>query len=106
MILKNGLPEETFLNVNIPSGGCSGVRLTHQGKRHYGDSVVSKQDPRGRQYYWIGGSEIGFEDIPGSDCNALHQGMISVTPLRTNMTNEKSFAAMESWTLSCLLGER
>ncbi|MDX2480172.1 MAG: 5'/3'-nucleotidase SurE [Desulfuromusa sp.] len=105
MILKNGLPKETFLNVNIPSGSCSGVQLTRQGKRHYGESVVSKQDPRGRKYYWIGGSEIGFEDIPGSDCNALQQGMISVTPIRTNMTNEQTYAEMECWPFDNMLGD-
>ncbi|MCK5913289.1 MAG: 5'/3'-nucleotidase SurE [Desulfuromusa sp.] len=96
-VINSGLPEETFLNVNIPSGSCSGVRLTRQGKRHYGESVVSKYDPRGRKYYWIGGSEVGFEDIPGSDCNALRQGLISITPLHANMTNEKTYAEMERW---------
>ncbi len=104
-IIDNGLPEETFLNVNIPAGPCSGVQLTRQGKRHYGDSVVTSQDPRGRNYYWLGGSEVGFEDIPGSDCNALQQGAISVTPLRTNMTNEKTYAEMERWSLDSLMGE-
>ncbi|MFK5925251.1 MAG: 5'/3'-nucleotidase SurE [Desulfuromusa sp.] len=105
MIIENGLPKETFLNVNIPSGPCNGAQLTHQGKRRYGDSVVSKQDPRGRQYYWIGGSEIGFDNIPGSDCNALQQGLISITPLRTNMTNDKTYAEMERWAFNSMIGE-
>jgi 5'-nucleotidase len=104
-ILENGLPEETFLNVNVPSGSCSGVQLTRQGKRRYGDSVVSKEDPRGRKYYWIGGTDVGFEDISGSDCNAVQQGLISVTPLRTNMTNEKTYAEMEQWPFDRLMGE-
>lgn len=104
-ILKNGLPSETFLNVNIPSGSCSGVQLTRQGKRRYGESIVSKQDPRGRKYYWIGGSGVGFEDIPGSDCNALQQGLISVTPLRTNMTNEKTYTEMAGWSFSRMLDD-
>ncbi|MCK5914063.1 MAG: 5'/3'-nucleotidase SurE [Desulfuromusa sp.] len=102
-IINQGLPKETFLNVNIPSGTCSGARLTRQGKRHYGESVVSKYDPRGRKYYWIGGSEAGFEDIPGSDCNALQQGLISITPLHTNMTNEKTYAEMERWSFDCVM---
>ena len=105
MIVQNGLPEETFLNVNIPSGPCSGVQLTRQGKRRYGESVISNQDPRGRKYYWIGGTEVGFEDILGSDCNALQQGAISVTPLRTNMTNEKTYAEMERWSFDSIMGE-
>ena len=102
-IINQGLPKETFLNVNIPSGSCSGARLTRQGKRHYGESVVSKYDPRGRKYYWIGGSEVGFEDISGSDCNALQQGLVSITPLHTNMTNEKTYAEMERWSFDCVM---
>jgi len=102
----NGLPEETFLNVNIPSGACAGVQLTRQGRRRYEDSVISNQDPRGRKYYWLGGADVGFEDIPGSDCNALQQGFISVTPLQTNMTNEKTYAEMDRWSFSNMMDEK
>ncbi|MCF6267998.1 MAG: 5'/3'-nucleotidase SurE [Desulfuromusa sp.] len=99
-----GLPKETFLNVNIPSGRCEGVQLTRQGRRRYEETVVSKQDPRGRCYYWLGGSNVGFEDIPGSDCSVLQQGFISVTPLQTNMTNENSYPEMEDWSFSGMTG--
>ena len=98
-ILQNGLPADTFLNVNVPTGGCCGVELTRQGKRKYGDAVVTSEDPRGRKYYWIGGGEVGFESIPGSDCNALHEQKISVTPLHTNLTNDNSFTALGGWSL-------
>lgn len=96
-ILQHGLPDDTFLNVNVPSGAVSGVLLTRQGKRHYGDAVICKKDPRGRSYYWIGGGDLGFEDIPGSDCNALHEGNISITPLHTNLTNEESLQSLTHW---------
>ena len=99
-IIANGLPPDTFLNVNVPTGGCRGVQLTRQGKRKYGDAVTANRDPRGRHYYWIGGGEVGFESIPGSDCNALHDKLISVTPLHTNLTNEASFAALGNWSLT------
>lgn len=98
-ILKNGLPPDTFLNINVPAGGVRGMQLTRQGKRKYGDAVTVNQDPRGRHYYWIGGGEVGFESIPGSDCNALHEKMISVTPLHTNLTNDDSFSALRGWSL-------
>lgn len=102
-ILLQGLPSDTFLNVNVPSGDCRGVRLTRQGKRKYGDAVTINRDPRGRQYYWICGGDVGFESIPGSDCNALYEQMISVTPLHSNLTNDNSFASVESWSLDTLL---
>lgn len=96
-ILHQGLPHDTFLNVNVPAGRCHGVTLTHQGKRRYGETVICNQDPRGKNYYWIGGSEVGYEDCPGSDCNALAEGKISVTPLKTNMTHESAFTEMHPW---------
>lgn len=102
-IIETGFPEDTFLNINVPSGSCA--QLTRQGKRRYGESVVSKQDPHGRKYYWIGGSEVGFEDIPGSDCSALQQGLISITPLHTNMTNERTYTEMERWSFDCVLAK-
>ncbi|MCW9049214.1 MAG: 5'/3'-nucleotidase SurE [Deltaproteobacteria bacterium] len=98
-ILQQGLPQDTFLNVNVPSGTIRGVQITRQGKRCYGETVVCNQDPRGRNYYWIGGSEVGFEDIPGSDGNALAQDMISVTPLKTNMTHESAHKELRNWSL-------
>ena len=104
-ILHGGLPADTFLNVNVPAGGCKGVQLTRQGKRQYGDAVVTSQDPRGRKYYWIGGGEVGFQSIPGSDCNALHEQMISVTPLHTNLTNDNSFFELAGWPFDSMAGQ-
>ncbi|SHI70741.1 5'-nucleotidase /3'-nucleotidase /exopolyphosphatase [Malonomonas rubra DSM 5091] len=102
-VLQNGMPSDTFLNVNVPPGPCRGVRVTRQGKRKYGDAVTVNQDPRGRHYYWIGGGDVGFESIPGSDCDAVHEQMISVTPLHANLTNDSSFSAIEDWSLTTLL---
>ena len=102
-VLECGLPPDTFLNVNVPGDGCKGVMLTRQGKRKYGEAVVCNQDPRGRNYFWIGGGEVGYQDIPGSDCNALQEGLISVTPLHTNLTNDKSIASLSDWSLGALV---
>jgi len=102
-ILQYGLPPDTFLNVNIPSGGFKGVKLTRQGKRKYGEAVICNQDPRGRSYYWIGGGEVGFETIPGSDCKVLQEGFVSVSPLHTNLTNESSLTKLSSGPFTALM---
>ncbi|HKJ04845.1 MAG TPA: 5'/3'-nucleotidase SurE [Geopsychrobacteraceae bacterium] len=98
-VVENGLPADTFLNVNVPLGKVTGVQLTRQGKRRYGDVVIRKEDPRGRSYYWIGGGDLGFKDIPGSDCNALLAGKISVTPLHINLTNDESLKTLAHWNI-------
>lgn len=100
-VMEKGLPPDTFLNVNIPSGRCFGVEVTRQGKRRYGKAVIVNEDPRGRKYYWIGGSSVGFEDIPGTDCCSVARGYISITPLYTNLTSDSCCESLKNWSLQC-----
>jgi len=99
-ILKEGLPPGTVLNVNIPSlpkEKIKGYEYCTLGKRNYGEIIVEKIDPRGKKYYWIGGDEAGFEDIPGSDCNAIMAKKISITPLVANLTHFSVLKEIRHW---------
>lgn len=96
-VLREGLPPDTYLNINVPAQPIRGMRLTRQGRRRYGDMVVEKIDPRGRKYYWLGGGACDFEQADGTDCHALGEGYISVTPLHLDMTNFQSFAFLAQW---------
>jgi len=60
------------------------------GRRRYGDAIVEKVDPRGRKYYWIAGEEVPFVAEEGTDFHAVHQGLISVTPIHLDLTNHRS----------------
>ncbi len=98
-ILEKGLPPGTLINVNVPPvpvHELKGWRLTRQGKRHYAENVVERVDPRGKKYYWIGGDDLGFAKEEGTDCMAVHEGFISVTPLHADMTNHGSFPQIKS----------
>jgi 5'-nucleotidase len=98
-ICERSLPPDTLLNINVPSGMPVGIALTRQGKRNYSDVVVTNTDPRGRRYYWLGGGDPGFADIPGTDFHAVHGGSISVTPLHLDLTNYRSFDNLAGWQL-------
>lgn len=98
-ILRRRLPPDTFLNVNVPTGIPKGVRFTRQGKRVYGDVVIEKVDPRGRKYYWIGGGELSFQNIEGTDFHAMQSRFISITPLHLDLTNYRSFEQMQGWNI-------
>ena len=90
--------ERPLLNVNVPNRPRSelrGVQLTCLGRRSYGNVVEEKFDPRGRKYYWIGGGDPTFEDVPGSDCNAVVDGYISVTPLCLDLTDTRVLAQLD-----------
>lgn len=80
-----------ILNVNIPVTALNGnrpeLRWTHLGERDYGGQIVAGTDPRGKPYYWIGGDQSVFADLPGSDCNAMRDGEVSITPLSVSLTD-------------------
>ncbi len=100
LISKHGLPSNTLLNVNIPHLPLSeikGVAITQQGRRHYGEIIVRKVDPRGRAYYWIGGKEPTWVPQEESDYAAVQAGRISITPLHLDLTNPAALEELRRW---------
>jgi len=98
--LAETLPPHMLLNVNVPAGEPAGYAVTRLGRHSYGSDVVEKTDPRGRKYYWIGGTEYQHEDIPGSDCNlVLRERRVSVTPLHMDLTDEGMRSRVAGWTV-------
>lgn len=84
------LDSQTFLNVNFPPGNGRAFKkfaITRQGVRKYNDIVHSKKDPRGIPYYWIGG-EPKWKKIKGSDYSAVSDGIVSITPMKLQFTDE------------------
>jgi 5'-nucleotidase len=77
-----------LMNVNFPLIRPRGVRATRLGRRLYEDEVVVRQDPRGREYFWIGGpASARHEHVAGSDTEAIDEGFVSITPLSTEGTS-------------------
>ena len=101
-VVERGLPRRQLLNVNIPFrpwDAIGGVAVTRLGSRVYRDTLVRKVDPRGRDYYWIGGEDPVWDPRPGTDFNAVHEGSISVTPLKLDLTDEPAVASLATWSL-------
>lgn len=101
-VLERGLPPKTYLNVNVPAvpaEAIRGVRITTLGHRMYDDRIIVCEDPRGRPYYWIGGKGFEHTDIPGSDCNAVMDNYISVTPLHADPTDRAMIERLGGWGL-------
>jgi len=85
ILLKEELPPDLLLNVNVPAGEVKGVSFTKLGRRVYKQSVIEKLDPRGRKYYWIAGTPQ-WKLASGTDFEAVSAGRISVTPLHLDLT--------------------
>jgi 5'-nucleotidase len=92
MILDEGIPKGTLINVNFPDcepEDVQGVAVTAQGKRDKELlGVEERQDGRGNPYFWIGFSRGPYTPGNGTDLKALAEGRISVTPLRLDLTDE------------------
>ncbi|MGH7886017.1 MAG: 5'/3'-nucleotidase SurE [Thermodesulfobacteriota bacterium] len=89
-VLENGLPEDTLLNINVPNlplEDVRGVKITRMGKRIYEEPIVEKLDPRGREYFWIGGNVLDYLRIENSDIVSVKDGYVSVTPIKLDFTD-------------------
>ncbi len=97
--IKEGLPTGTLLNVNVPKGVSKGVRVTKQGLKNATPLISEHTDPRGKFYYWIGEDRKGFhpDEEGGSDFQATDEGYVSITPLRTDLTNYAAIELLKSW---------
>lgn len=102
LVLERSLPSNTFLNVNVPAvprDEIAGVRITRLGQRVYRDRLVERQDPRGRNYYWIGGEPPTGVPEDGTDIWALANKYVSITPLHLDMTEYQMMEDLKRWGL-------
>jgi 5'-nucleotidase len=99
-ILQNGLPKDVLLNVNVPYlpyEKIKGFSFTRQGLRVYRDTLVVREDPRGKPYYWIGGEAPTGVREDGTDFGALAKGYVSITPLQLDLTAYASLDELRAW---------
>lgn len=95
--LTEGLPKWTLLNVNVPNGVPRGIRITKQGFKSARPVISEHIDPRGKLYYWIGELREGFRAEGGTDFEAIDEGYVSVTPMRSDLTSHSGLEKLKSW---------
>lgn len=72
-----------LININVPNlpmGEIKGCKFSEIGFRRYSEEIHARMDARNRDYYWIAGIYEGFDENPDSDCQAVHDGYIAITP--------------------------
>ena len=88
-LIAFGFPDGIFYNLNFPNcapDAVGGVVVTHQGKLAHALHVDERRDGRNLPYYWLMYKRAWTGGEPGSDVEAVDNGLISVTPLRIDMT--------------------
>jgi 5'-nucleotidase len=99
IVLDRGLQPGVLLNVNFPAGPPQGVRITRQGTRAYKATALERLDPNGRPYYWIDSVSATPTDEPDGDHRAIRDGFVSISPLTSNLTHERSLERLRDWRL-------
>jgi len=100
LILKEGLPDETLVNLNIPNRpfrSITGVRVTCLSRRRFDNPIIEKVDPHGRTYYWIAGTRVSWSRSKDADHEALEQGAVSLTPIHLDTTHHGVLDRFRKW---------
>ncbi len=87
------------LNVNIPDLPISevkGIKVCRQNGGYWREKFYERQDPRGRNYYWLTGEFINTDTGTGSDVLALEQGYVTVVPIKVDMTDYEAIEGLSS----------
>jgi 5'-nucleotidase len=79
-------PKPFLVNVNLPKEP-SGVMWTRQSVRRYEGQIVPGEDPMGRKHYWFAAKPDHEPDVE-TDRWAAQRNLISLTPLRLDLTDE------------------
>ncbi len=99
-IEKNGLPEGTLLNVNVPpvpADQIRGIAITRQGKGRYEEFFDKRVDPTRRTYYWLAGKRMILDSDEDVDDVVIMRNKVSITPVRYDLTDMKMLDELKKW---------
>ncbi|GEM50012.1 5'/3'-nucleotidase SurE [Deinococcus cellulosilyticus] len=94
-VYERGLPPRTLINVNFPPVKPRGVKITFLSDYKFEDELVKRQDPDGRDYYWVAGTPKSTIFEEGSDEWAVREGYVSITPVRFDLSHREFMTQME-----------
>ncbi len=101
-VLKEGLPSDTILSVNIPNvpeSEIQGVAVTAQGRSRWAEDTIERDDMYGNPYYWLSGKLRLLDDETLYDEYAVRRNYVSVTPVAIDMTNHDELKRIGKWNL-------
>ena len=100
LILENGLPRGTFLNVNVPNQPrerIRGVKVTRQGTEPIQTRFEKRLDPSRREYYWMTGEPAPGDGDLNNDTAALLHDYITITPIHSDLTDNPTLEKLAGW---------
>lgn len=100
-ILADGMPANSFVNVNFPhsdTANIRGLKVCRQASGVWEEEFVERIDPGGTPYYWLTGYLNNFElDATDTDEYFLSENWVSLVPIMVEVTAMDAFVHMKSW---------
>jgi 5'-nucleotidase len=97
------MPDGTLLNVNGPGGQVKGACACRLGKRVYNDKMELTEEEGGRRRYRLYGQEPGYQHEDCTDFAAIADGLIAVTPIHFDLTDQAGVEELAGFDLERLL---
>jgi 5'/3'-nucleotidase len=99
LMLREKLPDQVLLNVNVPENWLGSAKLTRQSKKITRTLLREGEDPRGLRYFWLSEQRLGRETEIDSDSDyaAIFGGEASITPLHLDPTHTESLNHLSHW---------
>ncbi len=94
------LASDQILNVNVPDvtfEEIEGFVVTRLGKRHKAEMMTKEKDPWGREIFWYGTLGKELDAGEGTDFDAIKNNLVSITPLKIDMTAYSSMDSVATW---------
>jgi len=89
------------LNVNVPKlpeEMIRGIKFCRQAHAKWVEEFDKRQDPSGKDYYWLTGHFAPFEEHQeDTDLFALRNGYVSIVPVSYDLTNYATLEQISKW---------
>ena len=102
-VLNHGLPNGIVLNVNIPNitkEHIKGIKVCRQARANWVETFDKRQNPQGKDYYWLSGKFVNLDDGHDTDEWALENGYVSLTPVQFDLTAHHHLKTLNNWKLN------
>lgn len=99
-VLEHGLPEGVVLNVNFPKiqdEPLKGIKICRQARAVWKEQFDKRQNPQGKDYYWLTGRFTDLDGGSDTDEWALKQNYASVVPVQFDLTAHQIIDQLQSW---------
>ena len=102
-VIRTGLPEGTFLNVNVPPVSkkyIKGICFTRQGNEKFHEYYTKEIKNLNGTYYKLNGKRKKVDTSLESEQSAIYRHEISVTPIHYDMTDYSMIKKLDDWDVS------